>query len=134
MENPPRPPGRLLDKVKFRLRTKHYSYRTEQAYLHWLTEVKKLRSFLEELCGEKITNQSLRKSIRLLNAERRFRQEVYSYGSYDPPYIKGTEASLLSGRIAGMTSEEPAYQKLLASLEGRRRNGQAVAAAQARTY
>ena len=31
-----RPPRRLLDQVRDRLRTKHYSYRTEQSYLHWI--------------------------------------------------------------------------------------------------
>ena len=27
---------RLLDRVRDALRVKHYSYRTEQAYLHWI--------------------------------------------------------------------------------------------------
>lgn len=29
-------PPRLLDRLRFALRTKHYSYRTEQAYVHWV--------------------------------------------------------------------------------------------------
>lgn len=36
MNDPTRPPRRLLDQVRDRLRTKHYSYRTEQSYLHWI--------------------------------------------------------------------------------------------------
>ncbi len=31
------PPKKLLDQVRDALRVKHYSYRTEQAYLHWIT-------------------------------------------------------------------------------------------------
>ena len=31
-----RPKSRLLDQVRERIRLKHYSYRTEQAYLHWI--------------------------------------------------------------------------------------------------
>lgn len=31
----PNPP-RLLDRVRDTLRRKHYSYRTEQAYIHWI--------------------------------------------------------------------------------------------------
>lgn len=31
----PRPP-RLLDCLRFALRAKHYAYRTEQAYVHWV--------------------------------------------------------------------------------------------------
>jgi hypothetical protein len=27
---------RLLDRVRDRLRVKHYSYRTEQSYVHWI--------------------------------------------------------------------------------------------------
>ena len=101
----------------------------EQAYVHWLSEVKKLRSFLEELCGAKIIDQSLAENISLMNTERRLRQKVYAYGAYNPSYLKGTEASLLSGRIAGMPSEEPAYRQLLAALDQRRQNGHGVAAA-----
>ena len=29
-------PPRLLDLVRERIRTKHYSLRTEQTYLHWI--------------------------------------------------------------------------------------------------
>ena len=32
----PAEPPRLLDRLRFALRTKHYSYRTEQAYVHWI--------------------------------------------------------------------------------------------------
>jgi integron integrase len=32
----PADPPRLLDRLRFALRTKHYSYRTEQAYVHWV--------------------------------------------------------------------------------------------------
>ncbi|MGB7950076.1 MAG: integron integrase [Candidatus Binatia bacterium] len=32
----PTQPPRLLDQLRFALRTKHYSYRTEQAYVHWV--------------------------------------------------------------------------------------------------
>ena len=29
-------PPRLLDRMRFALRAKHYSYRTQQAYVHWV--------------------------------------------------------------------------------------------------
>lgn len=32
----PAEPPRLLDRLRSILRTKHYSYRTEQAYVHWV--------------------------------------------------------------------------------------------------
>lgn len=34
--DPPRPPQKLLDQVRSAIRTRHYSIRTEQAYLHWI--------------------------------------------------------------------------------------------------
>ena len=35
--NPPQAePPRLLDRLRFALRAKHYAYRTEQAYVHWV--------------------------------------------------------------------------------------------------
>jgi hypothetical protein len=30
------PPRKLLDQVRDVIRLKHYSYRTEQTYLHWI--------------------------------------------------------------------------------------------------
>ncbi len=30
------PPRRLLDSVRDALRVRHYSYRTEQCYVHWI--------------------------------------------------------------------------------------------------
>lgn len=103
----------------------------QQAYLHWLSEIEQLRSFLEKLCDTKISDAKLRDNIRLMNAERQLRQQVYAYGSYIPPYIKGTESSLLSGRIAAMPGEEAAYRLLLAELQQRRQNGQVVATSDA---
>jgi hypothetical protein len=35
MQSPP--PKKLLDQVREALRLKHYSYRTEQAYVDWIT-------------------------------------------------------------------------------------------------
>ena len=29
-------PPRLLDRLRFALRAKHFAYRTEQAYVHWV--------------------------------------------------------------------------------------------------
>ncbi len=103
----------------------------EQAYRHWLTEVKQLRAFLEEICGTEISDAKLRQSIGLLNRDRSLRQKVYAYGAYNPPYLRGTEASLLSGRIAGLPSDEGAYEQLLGALEKRRRDGQATAGGEA---
>ena len=33
---PSKPPKKLLDRVRDALRTKHYSYRTEQTYVDWI--------------------------------------------------------------------------------------------------
>ena len=103
----------------------------EQAFEHWLREVYELRAFLEELCGQEIAETKLSESIALMNRERQLRQEAYGYGAYDPPYISGEEASRLSGRISGMPGEEEAYGRVLATLEERRKKGQAVVGADA---
>ena len=33
---PPAPKPKLLDQVRQAIRTRHYSYRTEKAYVHWI--------------------------------------------------------------------------------------------------
>ncbi len=35
-ENSPTPPPKLLDQVRGKIRLKHYSIRTEQAYTDWI--------------------------------------------------------------------------------------------------
>ena len=36
MNRPDGQPPRLLDRLRFALRAKHYAYRTEQVYVHWV--------------------------------------------------------------------------------------------------
>ncbi len=36
INGPQNEPPRLLDRLRFALRAKHYAYRTEQAYVHWV--------------------------------------------------------------------------------------------------
>ena len=36
INGPQTEPPRLLDRLRFTLRAKHYAYRTEQAYVHWV--------------------------------------------------------------------------------------------------
>ena len=103
----------------------------EQAFRYWLWEVQKLQEFLEELCGQKISEAKLHESIAMMNKERQLRQDAYSYGACDPPYISGTEASLLCGRISGMEGQEEAYKKVLSDLQARRHKGRVVAEANA---
>lgn len=49
----------------------------------WVSELKRLKTWLEERLGVEITRERLREAIKTMNRERRLRQEVYSFFKED---------------------------------------------------
>lgn len=81
----------------------------KEAFEHWFSEVRKLKTRLENTFNIRITDESLRKAIHELNNERRLLREAFSFGKEDPPVVKGTELAELRYRIAG----NPEHIKML---------------------
>ena len=73
-----------------------------EAWLHWLTEVRKLKKYLEEFYGTVITDEKLRDAIRRMNTERELLREAMYLGACDPPVVSGMELARLRYRVSGL--------------------------------
>lgn len=65
-------------------------------YKMWMEEIKLFISKVEELTGNKITVQSLKKAIDLCNKKRRALKRLYDLRKYTPSPISGLDALLIS--------------------------------------
>ncbi|HOA05825.1 MAG TPA: double-cubane-cluster-containing anaerobic reductase [Candidatus Fermentibacter daniensis] len=73
----------------------------DDAFRHWMSEVRKLASFLENLYGVEIADNRLRGAIRAMNRERSLLNTVFELGASDPPIVTGVETALVRYRLAG---------------------------------
>ncbi|MGQ9703002.1 MAG: double-cubane-cluster-containing anaerobic reductase [Actinomycetota bacterium] len=62
----------------------------------WRSEVRRLAGRLEELAGRKITPESLREAIRVVNEKRRALLRLAELRKSDPPVISGRDALLIN--------------------------------------
>lgn len=62
----------------------------------WRSEVRRLAARLEELSGRKITPESLREAIRVVNEKRRALLRLAELRKSDPPVISGRDALLVN--------------------------------------
>lgn len=69
---------------------------TPQARELWLKEIKLLKKNLEELTGNKITSQSLRRAIELTNKKRSLIRRLYEVRKRKSPPIWGRDALLVT--------------------------------------
>jgi benzoyl-CoA reductase/2-hydroxyglutaryl-CoA dehydratase subunit BcrC/BadD/HgdB len=75
------------------------------AFAHWLREIVKLRSALEEGFGVRITDDDLRAAIRLMNRERRLRRELAGFMALDAPPLTGRQLLDLKSLISGIETD-----------------------------
>jgi benzoyl-CoA reductase/2-hydroxyglutaryl-CoA dehydratase subunit BcrC/BadD/HgdB len=95
----------------------------------WLAEIQALAAKLEELTGQKITQERLAEAIRKLNAKRRTLKRLGELRKADPPPISGRDA-LLIHQIAFYDDAERFTKQVNAlcdELEERIRQGVGVA-------
>jgi benzoyl-CoA reductase/2-hydroxyglutaryl-CoA dehydratase subunit BcrC/BadD/HgdB len=100
---------------------------SEAAFAHWLSEVRGLRTFLEETLGVRIDDTALRRAIRDMNAWRRRRLELLDYSRGKNVYITGVERLLANVRIAGTPVEAGLLDDVFVELERRRAADRPVA-------
>jgi len=83
----------------------------EEAFAHWLSEVKLLKMRLETLTGTKITRARLRSAIHLMNEERRLRREIAAFGGRG---LSGREILDAKNLISGIPRDWTAYRAVIA--------------------
>jgi benzoyl-CoA reductase/2-hydroxyglutaryl-CoA dehydratase subunit BcrC/BadD/HgdB len=89
------------------------------AFEHWLAELGRLRSELQQRFGKEITDDALREAIGLMNRERRLRRELAALMQSDTPPLTGRELLELKSIISGIPADLEQYEAALAELPGR---------------
>ena len=90
------------------------------AFEHWVTELRKLKSVLEERFSTTITDEKLRGAIRLMNRERSLKRKIAGLmKSFNPP-LTGRELLDMKSLVAGMPDDHQQYEKALKMLPVRK--------------
>jgi len=91
-----------------------------EAWLHWLTEVKKLKEYLEDFYKIEITDEMLRAAIEEMNEERALLREAMYLGAENPPVVTGMELARLRYRISGLESHRKMLREFITMAKKRR--------------
>ncbi len=91
----------------------------EDAFEHWLREIRKLKAELENRFGVTVTDARLREAIVTMNRERALRRSLAGLMKADPPPMTGRELITLKSSISGLAADFAQYGKALETLPGR---------------
>ncbi len=97
----------------------------EDAFLHWKSELQKLRNALEERFNTEITDDKLRAAIAEMNRERSLRMDLAKLMQDDNPPITGLELLDLKSLISCIPADIDNYEKALRALPERERDNAA---------
>lgn len=88
-----------------------------EAFAHWLQEMERLKTRLENEFGTSITEDKLREAIGVMNRERRLRRELAKLMKADSPPLTGRELLDLKSSISGIPADLEAYESALRQLK-----------------
>jgi benzoyl-CoA reductase/2-hydroxyglutaryl-CoA dehydratase subunit BcrC/BadD/HgdB len=89
---------------------------------HWLAEIRKLKSYLEDTFGVKITDERLREAIRVMNADRLLKRRLAALMADPAPPLTGRELLNMRSLISGIPEDLEQYEEALRKLPGRKKN------------
>ncbi len=89
----------------------------EMAFQHWLSEVEKLKEYIEDRLQVEITHEKLREAIRFMNEERRTLRELQECMKVNPVPMSGYDMSLVFGRVVDREVYMSHVRELLAELQ-----------------
>ena len=95
----------------------------EDAFRHWVSEVRKLARFLEKLYGVEVTDDRMRDAIRAMNRERSLLNAVFSLGESDPPIVTGRELALVRYRLSGFDRHLEMLERFVGKVRERAAGG-----------
>jgi len=89
------------------------------AFNHWFSEVRKLKTALEASFGVTVTNDALREAIAVMNRERALRRRLAGLMKPERPPLTGRELLTLRSSISGIPADFAQYEAALESLAQR---------------
>lgn len=87
---------------------------------HWRKEIAKLQGELEARFGVSITDEGLRKSIRMMNHERELKRRLAALMKEDTPPLTGRELLDMKSLISCIPCDLAQMEKALETLPGRK--------------
>jgi benzoyl-CoA reductase/2-hydroxyglutaryl-CoA dehydratase subunit BcrC/BadD/HgdB len=81
---------------------------------HWLRELRKFRTFLEQRFHTQISDESLRQAIATMNRERAWRRELAGLLAADSPPLTGRQLLDFKSNISGIDEDLRQYERALA--------------------
>jgi len=91
------------------------------AMAHWVSELRKLKTELEERFGVEITDEKIRQAIKTMNRERSLRRELAALMKSDSPPLTGRQLLDFKSIISGIDADLEQYAdaiKLFKSQKG----------------
>jgi len=89
----------------------------EDAMTHWISELRKLKTALEETFGVQITDEKIRQAIQTMNRERGLRRRLAELMKVDSPPLTGLQLLELKSSISGLCADFEQYAKALEQYE-----------------
>ncbi|HPS87581.1 MAG TPA: double-cubane-cluster-containing anaerobic reductase [Spirochaetota bacterium] len=103
----------LLERIKpLHLLQLPQTAETEESYLYWLNELKKVKSLLEDFTGNTVSDEKLKEQIKLYNACRDATRELFELNTGEFPLLYGREIDCITG-ARGFDCDIPARIKEL---------------------
>jgi benzoyl-CoA reductase/2-hydroxyglutaryl-CoA dehydratase subunit BcrC/BadD/HgdB len=90
------------------------------AFEHWQKELLKFKSALEQRFNVKITDDKIRKSIALMNRERRLRRGLAEFMEAEMPPLTGRQLLDLKSIISGIDADLNEYEKIINTLKSKK--------------
>ncbi len=88
------------------------------ALAHWIRELRKLKTRLEEAFHVTITDEKIRQAIRTMNRERALRRQLAGLMKSDRPPLTGRQLLQFKSNISGMCADFAQYTRALESHVG----------------
>ena len=88
-----------------------------EAFEHWVHELEKLKTALEEQFDITITNDDLVASIKLMNHERKCRRELAALMQHNSPPLTGRQLLDMKSLISGIPHDLELYEDALKTLK-----------------
>ena len=90
------------------------------AMTHWISELRKFRTKLEERFDVKITDEKIRRAIGTMNMERALRRELAEFMKSKSPPLTGRQLLDFKSSISGIDADFEQYAEAIKLLESRK--------------
>jgi len=83
------------------------------AMVHWISELRKLRAKLQEHFGVEVTDERIKRAIRIMNRERQLRRELAALLKLQSPPLTGRQLLDFKSIISGISADLCQYAEAI---------------------